>query len=275
MEIDDTNYSQENSDSIESTEPELVHTDKLAGIFSEPAATFEAMAKHPVRTVDWLVPALILFVTLAIANILLVNNPMTGADLKHKQMVKVQKSLDDAVKSGKITAAQADEQLNSIEEKMNLKSPLIMIITFISTVLFGFIFFFIISGIYYIFCKYALKGDGSYLSALAANGLTAYISIIQVLLSTILALILGRVLGDTSVASFMNMDKSTLVGMILSKLDIITIWSMIILSIGLSRMFHSKATAKYASLVFGLWILWSLFVYFGGKAIPFIAMFQQ
>lgn len=275
MEIDDTNYTTESSDSLESTEPELSHSDKLAGIFSEPAATFESMAKHPIKTIDWFLPILILFIALAIANIILISNPVTGADLKQKQMEKIQKNMDDAVKSGKMTQAQADEQVSGIEEKMNMKSPIIMIVTFISTLLFGFIFFFILAGIYYFFCKFVLKGDGTYLSALAANGLVAYIGLIQVLITTILALILGRVLGDTSVASFMNMDKTTFVGMLLSKLDVISIWSMIILSIGLSRLNHSKETLKYAYVVFGLWIAWSLFVYFGAKAVPFIGMFQR
>lgn len=275
MEINETNLTTENNDSMQNTEPELSHSDKMVGVFTEPTKTFESIAKHPIRTLDWFLPVLILFVELAIANVLLMSNPRTGADLKQKQIEKVQKNFDDAVKSGKMTQAQADEQLTSLEEKMDMKNPLIMVITIISTLLFGFVFFFLISGIYFLFCKYALKGEGTYPGALVVNGLSSYIIIVQVLISTILALALGRVLGDTSVASMMNMDKATFTGMILSKLDVITIWSMIILSIGLSRLFNSKSTSRYAVMVFGLWVVWSLFVYFGAKAVPFLGMFQR
>ncbi|HEX9741018.1 MAG TPA: hypothetical protein VGA29_09590, partial [Ignavibacteriaceae bacterium] len=48
---------------------ELSHTDKMTGIFTEPSATFERIAKFTVKTVDWFLPMLILFLIVAITRI--------------------------------------------------------------------------------------------------------------------------------------------------------------------------------------------------------------
>ena len=37
-------------------EPELSHTDKMIGIFTEPSNTYEATSKFPPRTIDWFLP---------------------------------------------------------------------------------------------------------------------------------------------------------------------------------------------------------------------------
>ena len=39
---------------IESEEDELSHTDKLAGLFTEPSSTFQSIAKFPPKVIDWL-----------------------------------------------------------------------------------------------------------------------------------------------------------------------------------------------------------------------------
>ena len=106
---------------------------------------------------------------------------------------------------------------------------------------------------------------------MVATGLTSYISMIQVLISAILALVMGRLVSDTSVASLMNSDKTTIVGFLLSKLDVISIWAYAVLAIGLAKLFRSQTTGKYYILVFGLWLIWSLFVFVISKAVPFLS----
>lgn len=274
MEVDNTNYS--DSDVIqESGETELSHSDKIAGLFTEPAKTFESMSRFPVRTMDWLLPVFLMFLAVSLSTVLITSNPVLGAEAKKKQMDAIERGLQEQVDKGTLTQEAANEQLSKIEERFDPKNPLMMIITFFSVLLFGFVFFFLLVGIYYLFSKYALGGTGTYKSALAANGMVSYIVIIQVLITTILAFTLGRIVSDTSIAAFMNLDKHTFTGMLLSKLDIISIWMFIVLAIALSRMFKSMATVKYIVMVFGLWILWSFLLYFGSKSMPFLENFVR
>ena len=145
------------------------------------------------------------------------------------------------------------------------KSAVGKIIQFVSIFIIGFIFFFIVAAIYYVFAKFVFKGDGTYTSVLVASGLTSYIVMIQIIIAAILALAFGKLMSDTSVASFMSVEKTTFIGWLLAKLDPISIWAYIVVGIGLAKMFRSNSTVKYCIMVFAVWILGSL-LFFGLNA---------
>ena len=151
-----------------------------------------------------------------------------------------------------------------------MNKPIFQFLGYVGIIIGGFIFFFIISGVYFLFTKFVLKGEGTYAAALVANGMTGYIGIIQIILATVLSYILGRLVSDVSIASLMNSDKDTITGYILSKLDVIMIWSFIILSIAYAKLFKSQSVGKYYSMVFGLWIVWGVFSFWLGKAVPWL-----
>lgn len=250
-------------------ETELSHTDKIVGIFTDPSTTFANVAKFPLRTIDWLLPFLILLAFVAVSQLVVSSNPEIAYQIKQKQMEGVQKSFADAVEKGQMTQEQADKQMETVEEQMESMSGGIgKVIQTVSIFIVGFIFFFVICGVYFLLSKFALKGDGTYVSAMVATGLTSYISMIQVLVSAILALVMGRLVSDTSVASLMNSDKTTIVGFLLGKIDVISIWAYAVLAIGLAKLFKSQTTGKYYILVFGLWLIWGLFVFVLIKAVP-------
>jgi hypothetical protein len=158
--------------------------------------------------------------------------------------------------------------MTRLEDYFN--SPLAKILSTVGIIVVLPIIFFIVTGVYLLLVKFGLKGDGTYGSALVANGMTLYIGMISVILAAILAFVFGRILSDVSIASLMNSDKSVISGYLLSKLDIITIWGMVVFSIALAKMFKSATTGKYYGLVFGVWIFWSLFSFWLGKAVPFL-----
>jgi hypothetical protein len=259
--MDETqNYAQE---TVEGNE--LSHSDKAVGIFTEPSNTFEQTAKFPPRTIDWLLPFAILLLIVAVSNILMMSNKDISYEIRQKQV----KAIEEMAERGTITQEQAESQIEATEQMMN--SPIAKIISVISIFIVGFIFFFIITGIYYLFVKLLFKGNGSFSSALVANGLTSYIGIIQVLSATILAFLFGRLMKDASVASLFNIDSTTFSGFLLGKLDIISIWAYIVLGIGLAKMFKSQSTGKYIFLSLALWILGGLLMFFLIKAVPFLS----
>jgi hypothetical protein len=264
----DTNSTNENSQnsppgSEDIQDTELSHTDKIAGVFAEPAKTFETTAKFPLRTIDWVLPIILLLILSIISQFILFNNPEISYQMQQKQRDAVQKMVNE----GKITQEQADKQ------SQFMTGPAMAVIRSVSTLIFGFVFFLLITAIYFLFCKFALKGEGNYVSALVANGLTAYIAMIQIILATVASIILGKMVQDVSVTSLIGMDKTSIGGWLLSFIDVITIWSFAVLGIGLAKMFKSKTTGKYFALVFGLWILWKILVISLSNAIPFLKSF--
>ncbi|MGA8265657.1 MAG: YIP1 family protein [Ignavibacteriaceae bacterium] len=264
---------QDTAASPELQEEELSHSDKMIGVFSEPTATFEKTAKFPPKTMDWFLPILLLAVLISVQQILYHANPEISFQLKQKQMEAIGKRLDAQVESGAITRDQANQQRDMIESRMDQMGGVALVFQTIGIWIAIFVVFFIMAGIYFLLVKFALKGEGGYSSVMVASGLSAYIGVLGIIITTIISLLMGKLFMDSSVASFMGSDKSTIVGWVLAKLDIFTIWSFVVFAIGLAKMFKSSSTQKYYMLVFGVWLIGGLILFFLAKAIPFLKFF--
>jgi hypothetical protein len=264
---------QDTAASSELQEEELSHSDKMIGVFSEPTATFEKTAKFPPKTMDWFLPILLLAVLISVQQILYHANPEISFQLKQKQMEAIGKRLDVQVESGAITRDQANQQRDMIESRMDQMGGIALVFQTIGIWIAIFVVFFIMAGIYFLLVKFALKGEGGYSSVMVASGLSAYIGVLGIIITTIISLLMGKLFMDSSVASFMGSDKSTIVGWVLAKLDIFTIWSFVVFAIGLAKMFKSSSTQKYYMLVFGIWLIGGLILFFLAKAIPFLKFF--
>ncbi len=268
----DTNQSNETPEKEHlEEEEELNHTDKMVGILTEPGKTFDKIAKFPPKTIDWFLPMFLLLLFVIFSQLIIMSNEEIAFQAKQEQIEKIQQGFDEAVQKGSMTREQADQQMENIRSRMEKGGGSIgKVIQSVSILIVGFIMFFIIAGIYFIFARFIFKDQGSYNSALVAYGMTSYIGIIGVILMTMLSLVLGKWFKDISIASFVGSNTSTVTGFILSKLNVISIWIYAVLSIGLAKMFNSKSVVKYYVMVFGLWILWGLLILILGKSIPFL-----
>lgn len=246
---------------------ELSHSDKMIGIFTEPSNTFETIAKFPVRTIDWVLPVVIVFILIGLMRSLAMLNEEVVLQTKQSQI----EIFDKMVIEGKMTQEQADQAIEAIDKQMEfMRGPVGWIINIVSTLIFGFIFFFIIAGIYFLFIKFLLKGEGSYQQVLVASGLTSYITMNQILIGGILTFVLGKIIMDTSVANFIDLEKGSLVKFFVSKIDPISIWAYSVLSIGLAKLNRAQNSTPYFILVFALWILGGLLFFLLGKVFPFL-----
>jgi hypothetical protein len=255
---------------------ELSHTDKASGMFFEPKRTFQIVSMFPPKTVDWLLPVFILLLVVSLTRILVMSNEEIYFKIKQKQIQQAEKIFDGMVAKGQMTREQADEQLEQAKERMDMgRGTAGIIIQTVSILVVGFIFYFIIVIVYFACVKLLFKGEGTYRSALIANGLPSYISMLQILVASILSLVFSRLVNDTSAASFMNLDKSEISGFLLGKIDPFSIWVYSVISIGLSKMFKSSATGKYFALVFGIWIIGSFLIWLLGKAVPFLSFLSE
>lgn len=260
----------------EPVEEELSHSDKFIGMLSSPGKTFEQTAKFPPRVIDWLLPVLLTVLFAIISNFVVMSNPNIRYELIQKQLQQVEKNFNSMVEKGQLSRDQADEQIDKIRDRMDESNNIgARIIQVISTLFVIFISFFIVSGVYLIFSRFVLKGQGTYASAMVANGLPYYISIFSIVLMTILSLMLGRFVAGTSVAAIINYDTTTFMGFILKKLDILTIWALAVTGIGLAKMFKSAKTGKFLITVFAIWIVWGLITFAIAQAVPFLSFLSM
>ena len=251
---------------------ELSHSDKMIGVFTEPAKMFSLTSKFPPRTKDWVIPVMLLFFIVALMRIIAMTNEEVYFEAKKQGIERIEKM----VESGTMTREQGDNAINAIDQQMAfMNGPVGWVITIATTIIFGTIVFVIIVGIYFLFIKFLLKGEGTFTSALVANGLTAYIGILQMIIAGILTMLLGKMIMDTSLASLLGSDKMTLTGWFFARIDPVSIWSYVVLAIGLTKMFKSESTGKYYGLVFGVWLIGMFILYQLSQAIPFLQNFMQ
>ena len=264
--------SEEEPEPDEVSGPELSHSDKIIGVLTEPINTFTRTAHFPIRNQNWIIPILVLMIFIGITRSVVMLNEDVFLDAKQKQIERIEKMIQE----GTLTQERGEQALNNIDRQMNfMRGPVGWIINIVSVLVFGLIFFFIVAGIYFLFIKFLLKGEGTYASVLVANGLTAYITILQVFIAAILTMIFGTVVRDTSLAALLNSDRATLIGWLFAKIDPISIWAFIVLSIGFAKMFKSKSTGNYYGLVFGLWLIGGILIFYIAKAVPFLSFLNM
>src|SRR3989339_920698 len=113
---------QQQGGQVDEQEPELSHSDKLVGVFSEPGKTFASIAKFPIKTIDWALPVLAMFIVVIISQIIMMGNPQIKGEMRQKQIDAIEKRLQDQVENGTLTKQQAEEQQQTIEDQMDKMS---------------------------------------------------------------------------------------------------------------------------------------------------------
>lgn len=232
------------SDEVE----ELSFSDKLVGVFSEPAATFESISKFPVRTIDWLVPVLIACLILVAGNVVRMTNPEIKQVTMETMRDQQEKQYTKQVKEGKITQEQVDKQLDQTEKMMG--SQLYIVLGSVGAFVGFFIFFFIFAGIYFLFGKFAFNGTGTFLSTLPVLGLSQLIGTISTIIGIILSVVYGKNIGDASLSGLINYSQINIYTFLFGLLDVFMIWATFVQSIGLSKMFKTKSYIPF--LIVGL-----------------------
>jgi len=130
---------------------ELSHSDKMIGVFTEPAKTFYTTSKFPPRNKDWVIPVLIFFIVVALIRIIAMTNKEVYFEAKKQGIERI----EQMVESGTMTREQGDEAINAIDQQMEfMQGPIGWVITIATTIIFGFIIFFIIVGLYYLLIKF-------------------------------------------------------------------------------------------------------------------------
>jgi len=275
--MEDLNDDQLNQEefSEDNEEYELSHIDKMVGLFSEPATIFEKIAQAPIKVVDWLLPVIVLIVVVSLSTVILQSNPQIKYEMVEKQTAAMEKTMEEYVNSGAMTQERADEQIERTREMMNKGGIAMLIPQLIGIPIVAFLVFFVISGFFYGVSRLILNGDGTFSNSMVAYGLPFYIAAVQSILILIVAMLMNKLVTDLSIATFLDIDKQEIVGFLLSKVDIISIWFYVVVGIAYAKMFKSENTAKYVGTIIGLWLGFSLFVFYLAKAVPFLSFLNQ
>ncbi len=250
----------------------LSFTDKLSGIFLSPSETFQKIKQTSPHFSDWLYAILVFVFVGAAVNFLVMSDPVLSSQIEEKQMEKIEKNFQELVEQGHMTQEQVDEQLDKIRDNIEQQMSSGRYIQSLSLLVVTLIFFFVISGFFYLIIKFALKGNGQYAHAMTAYGLPYYIWALQNIVLMLYMFLTKNFVDNLSLASLMHYDTSTYLGILLNKIDIFSIWFYYLVSLGFAKLFEIDFK-KTAITIFGIWILSSLFFHFLGETFTFLKFF--
>ena len=107
------------------------------------------------------------------------------------------------------------------------------------------------------------KSAASYVDIMNVIGLTALITVIQLVIDTLLAILMGKLMmniGPVLLFSQESVGKSMFT--FIANFDLINIWYLIIVGIGLAKVSNLKSSITIP-FVFVLWLIWVLLTSFG------------
>jgi hypothetical protein len=266
----DQNENQEQEESYE-----LGFSDKVIGVFTEPAALFEDLSSQKPRVTDWAVPLLLIILLAIGSQFIVMNTPSLRQAAIEKRMDAVADYFDNLIEEGQMTQEIADRQLETIrgqiEDGMDSQLPITILFMFIIIT----VMFFLASGLYFLIIRFLLKGDGSYNTGLSAYGLPMYITSLGVVLLVIIMLVTNNIYSGLHLAEFMGMDSKQLIGYMVSYINPISIWFYLVLGIAYNKMFKLNNLGKSLLAVFGTWFIVGMLFFAVSEFIPFLKNFIQ
>jgi competence protein ComGC len=240
-------------------EPDLTLGDAMAGVFSEPGDTF-ASVKQSQKKNYWLIPLLIIIIVSILSTFLVMRDEELSSAIRDKQKAAMQEQIDKAVKEGKMSREDADKQ---IEQSQKFMSGGMMMVFGIIGSFFAVLLFFFLKGLIYWGSLKLFKGTAGYKDVLNVLGLAGLITSIQLVIDTVLAVLTGKLMTNIGpILLFTEESVGKSLYKVIANLDLINIWYLIIVGIGLAKVSDLKSN-KTIPLVFGLWVLWVLLSSFG------------
>lgn len=220
----------------EKEKEKVTEISRIFNIFFEPRKVFENLKIKP----KWLIP----FIIISIIGI--TSFYYTYPFIMKQQIARIEES-----------ERIPDAQKEMIIERMSeMEHPPVWQLGFapIGTL----IYFLIIAGILFFVGNVLLGGDSSYGRVLSVFAYSSLIAIPAAIIKIPLVFMRETAEIQTSLALLLSPDmKESFIYRFLAQIDIFTIWTMILVSLGMAVMYNFTLR-KSATTVFVLWLLWVL-----------------
>ena len=230
---------------------------RLMNVFAIPGDVFEEAKNSAPSVANWLMPALLFAIVGTISAIIVFSQPAIIQQI-HEQQAR---TMDDQVKAGKMTQAQADQAM-AVTEKIT--GPTMMkIIGSIGAVFAGFMRVFWWGFILWLLGLLFLKTKFSYLKAVEAAGLATMISILGSIVTLLLTVNFGKPSEPNLALVVGKSDPGNKAHLLLGAANVFSFWLVGVMAAGLARLSGARF-AKAFLLVMGYWLALQFFLIFVG-----------
>ena len=231
---------------------------RLLNVFATPGEVFDEVKTTPSTPANWLVPTLLSAVVGVLASLLIFSQPAIVQQL-HEQQAK---AIDQQVKAGTMTQADADKALPMIEKFTG--PAMLKIFGSVGAVVGSFIRLFWWAFVLWLAAKLFLKVDLSYLKVAEAAGLATMISLLGGIVALLLTVNLGKLFSSPSLAlAVSDFDAQKKSHLLLGAANVFSFWFIGVLSSGLSRL-AGVPFGRAMFLVLTYWLFQELLLIFSG-----------
>ena len=226
---------------------------RLLNVFASPGEVFEEVKNSPPRTANWLVPALIYIVVGVISAFVIFSQPAIVQQI-HDQQEKV---MDQQVKAGKLTQAQADQAMAAIDK---FTGPGMMIVFGSVGALVGsFIHIFWWAFVLWLMGQLFLKIKFPFIKAVEIAGLATMILVLGMAVTILLTVITGKLGMTPSLALLVShFDLKSRTHLLFAAVNIFSFWQIGVTACGLARVTGAPLN-KALLLVVLYWLAFTLF----------------
>ncbi|MGA9118517.1 MAG: YIP1 family protein [Bacteroidota bacterium] len=249
----------------ESTVKPMSFTEKLTNVFASPGELFDNVRDTASTPSNWVIPLIIFIVVSFGMSQMMLRNPSLADQLRTQIRESTEQRFQESIQSGKMTPEQADQAREQMEKFTDPASPWMMITTGGALLIVTPIALFLVCLVYWLLGRTVMKVSAPYMKVVEIVGLTFFIGSLESIVTTIMAIAFDHLHAGPNLALFVlnGFSVQNKLDVALSKVNFFTIWDLVVVSIGLSRLFR-KDLNKILVLVFALWILWSVFVILTG-----------
>ena len=225
---------------------------RLLNVFAIPGDVFEEIKAAPHAAANWLVPALIASVVGAVSAFLMFSQPTIQQQLREKQ----ERLMEQQVKAGKMTRAQADQAL-AVAERFTGPTMMKVFGTFGAVgASFARVFWWAL--VLWLLSRWFLKVHINYLKAAEIAGLAGMIATLGAIVTLLLVVNLGKLFSTPSLAlTIGDFDEKNKSHLLLGTVNVFNFWLIGVLASGLGRL-AGVPFVRAALPVLGYWIAWSL-----------------
>jgi len=237
------------SQAAEPQTPATPLTAKLFNVVAAPGEVFAELRAAPARVVNWLVPVLVFAIVGAISACIVFAQPAICQGIRDQQA----KVLDQQVQQGKMTQVQEDQALQMMDRFTG--PTMLAVFGSVGAVLSSFISVFWWALVLWLLARWFLKARFGYIKAVEIAGLASVIIVLGMIISTLLAVILGRLYVGPSLALLVNdFDTRNRVHLLLGAANLVYFWHTAVLGVGLGKL-SGASTAKSLMVVFTYWVV--------------------
>ena len=233
--------------------PAMSLTARLFNVFADPGEVFEEVKNGKSSAANWLVPALIYLLAGVISVAVIFSQPAIVQQIHDQQAA----AMDQQVKAGKITQAQADQALTMMDK---FAGPgMLKIFGGVGAAIAAFVHIFWWAFVLWLMAMLVLKQKIPFFKMVEVAGLATMILVLGAVITGLLTIIMGK-LGITlgPVLLVGNYDMKNRLHLLLAALNVFNFWIIAVSACGLGRL--TNTPFPKALVIVGIyWLAYSLF----------------